>query len=338
VLSDAAGQVYARVDYTVAGAANLTRSLEKNAELQITLNKRDYAPGERIDMQLQAPYIGAGLITIERDHVYRWQWFRTTTTASVQHIRVPDGLEGNAYVSVTFVRDPSSDEIYTSPLSYGVRPFSIALDKRREPIELEAPALVKPGQALTIHYRTARRTRLALFAVDEGILQVARYRTPDPLAYFFQKRALDVQTRQILDLILPEFRAAMLSAPGGDEGSTLRANLNPFKRKTDPPVAFWSGIVDAGPDSGTQSWTIPDYFNGNLRIIAVAVDDQAIGVAQQSTLVRGDFVLSPNVPLTVTPGDEFEVSVGVANNLVDSGANRCRSRAMLPWKFWARHS
>lgn len=321
VLTDADGQVYARVDYTVAGAANLTRSLEKNAELQITLNKSDYAPGETIDLQLQAPYVGAGLITIERDHVYRWQWFKTTTTASVQHIRVPDGLEGNAYVSVTFVRDPASDEIYTSPLSYGVRPFSIALDRRREPVELKAPALAKPGEALSISYRTGHPARLALFAVDEGILQVARYRTPDPLAYFFQKRALDVQTRQILDLILPEFRAAMLSAPGGDEGATLRANLNPFKRKTDAPVAFWSGIVDAGPDSRTLTWTVPDYFNGNLRIMAVAVDDQAIGVAEQSTLIRGDFVLSPNVPLTVTPGDEFAVSVGVANNIADAGAN-----------------
>jgi len=55
--------------------------------------------------------------------------------------------------------------------------------------------------------------------------------------------------------------------------------------------------------------------------MAVAVTDDTIGVAENRTLVRGDFVLSPNAPTTITPGDEFEVSVGVANNLAGSGAN-----------------
>jgi uncharacterized protein YfaS (alpha-2-macroglobulin family) len=321
LVTDAGGQVYARIDFTVAGAANLSRSLEKNAELQIVLDKHDYAPGDTISMQIQAPYVGAGLITIERDHVYSWQWFRTKTTSSVQTIRVPEGLEGNGYVSVSFVRDPASAEVYSSPLSYGVQPFSIALDARRNAIQLHTPALVKPGDKLSIGYRTAQPARIVLFAVDEGILQVARYKTPDPLAHFFQKRSLDVATRQILDLILPEFRATMLSAPGGDQRSLLGANLNPFKRKTDRPVAWWSGIVDASDQERTLDWTVPDYFNGSLRIIAVAVNDSSIGVAEQATLVRGDLILSPNPPLTVTPGDEFEVSVGVANNVVGSGTD-----------------
>jgi uncharacterized protein YfaS (alpha-2-macroglobulin family) len=321
LINDAAGEVYARIDFTVAGAANLSRSLEKNAELQIVLDKHDYAPGDTISLQIAAPYVGAGLITIERDHVYSWQWFKTKTTSSVQKIKVPEGLEGNGYVSVSFVRDPASDEIYSSPLSYGVQPFSIALDARRNAIQLNTPALVKPGEKLSIGYRTAQPARIVLFAVDEGILQVARYKTPDPLAHFFQKRSLDVSTRQILDLILPEFRAAMLSAPGGDQRSLLGANLNPFKRKTDRPVAWWSGIIDAGEQQRTLEWTVPDYFNGSLRIMAVAVNDTAIGVADQTVLVRGDLILSPNAPLTVTPGDEFEVSVGVANNVLGSGAD-----------------
>jgi len=319
LIEDADGQIYARIDYTVAGAANLSRSLEKNAELQIVLDKHDYAPGDTISMQIQAPYVGAGLITIERDHVYSWQWFKTSTTSSVQKIKVPDGLEGNGYVSVSFVRDPASAEIYSSPLSYGVQPFSIALDARRNALELHAPTLVKPGDQLHLGYRTAQPARIVLFAVDEGILQVARYKTPDPLAHFFQKKALDVDTRQILDLILPEFRAAMLSAPGGDQRSLLGANLNPFKRKTDQPVAWWSGILDANDQERTVEWTVPDYFNGSLRIMAVAVNDTGVGVAEQATVVRGDLILSPNAPLTVTPGDEFEVSVGVANNVVGSG-------------------
>ena len=71
---------------------------------------------------------------------------------------------------------------------------------------------------------------------------------------------------------------------------------------------------------------VPDYFNGTLRVMAVAVADDRVGVHEGRTLVRGDFVLSPNAPTTVTPGDEFDVSVGVANNVEGSGAERADRR------------
>ncbi|MDB5969880.1 MAG: hypothetical protein JWQ90_2330 [Hydrocarboniphaga sp.] len=320
LLRDDSGQQLARIDYQVAGDANLTRSLEKNAELQLALSKPDYAPGEEIELQITAPYAGAGLITIERDKVYAWHWFRAGTTASTQRIRLPEGIEGNAYVSVSFVRDPGSPEIYTSPLSYGVKPFSIALGARRNEVHLAIPDKLKPGETASFRYRTDRPSRIVVFAVDEGILQVARYQPPDPLAHFFQKRSLDVSTRQILDLILPEFRdAAMAAAPGGDGDNLLAKHLNPFKRKGDKPVAWWSGIVDADASERELRYTVPDYFNGTLRVFAVAVSDEAIGVFDGKSLVRGDFVLSPNAPTTVAPGDEFEVSVGVANNVGGSG-------------------
>ncbi|MEP7101845.1 MAG: MG2 domain-containing protein, partial [Burkholderiales bacterium] len=65
VIRDAAGVELNRIDYSVAGQGNVTRSLERNAELQLTLNKKDYAPGEEIEISIRAPYVGAGLITIE---------------------------------------------------------------------------------------------------------------------------------------------------------------------------------------------------------------------------------------------------------------------------------
>lgn len=319
VVVDAAGQVFARAEFTVAGAANLARSLERNAELEVTLDRQDYSSGDEIELSIRAPYTGAGLITIERDRVYAHRWFRSTTTSSVQRIRLPPGIEGNAFVNVTFVRDPGSEEIYTSPLSWGVKPFSIALGTRRNSVTLQVGALAAPGQKLAVSVSSAQPSRIVLFAVDEGILQVARYRTPDPLGYFFAQRALSVGTRQILDMLLPEFRAGMLKAPGGDAESALANRLNPFQRKTEPPVAWWSGIIEAGSDARRVEVPVPDYFNGTLRVMAVAVADGSVGAADAKVVVRGDFVLSPNTPLTVTPGDEFDVSVGVANNVKGSG-------------------
>jgi uncharacterized protein YfaS (alpha-2-macroglobulin family) len=315
VVRNAEGKELNRVEYSVAGDANVSRSLERNAELQLTLSKKDYAPGEAVDIAIRAPYAGSGLITIERDKVYAHAWFHADTTSSVQHITVPADFEGNGYINVQYIRDPASDEIFMSPLSFGVVPFSVNLDARRNGIKVETPALVKPGQTVTFHLTSPAPTKVVVFAVDEGILQVARYKLGDPLTFFFAKRMLEVNTSQILDLIIPDFEKVMsMAAPGGDAAGGIGRQLNPFKRKRDKPVAYWSGIVDV---DGSRDFTyqVPDYFNGKLRVMAVSVAADRIGTFEGSTTVRGDFVLSPNVPTTIAPGDEVEVSVGVANNL-----------------------
>ncbi len=319
VVRNARGDELNRVEYTVAGEANVSRSLERNAELQLALNKHDFAPGEDIEIAIRAPYAGNGLITLERDKVYAHAWFHSATTGSVQKIKVPADFEGNGYVNVQFVRDPASDEIFMSPLSYGVVPFSVNRDARRDAVSVEVLALIKPGETLKMKVTSAQPARVVVFAVDEGILQVARYKLGDPLDFFFRKRMLEVKTSQILDLILPEFsKLASMAAPGGDADDLLSRHLNPFKKKHQQPVAYWSGIVDVNGEL-ELSYAVPDDFNGKLRIMAVAVRTDKVGIFQNSTTVRGDFVLSPNVPNMVTPGDEFEVSVGVANNLTGLG-------------------
>ena len=317
VLRDAAGAEMNKLSYSVAGEANLSKSLDRDAELQIQLDKPAYAGGETIEVSIRAPYVGAGLITVERDRVYLHRWFKTSTTSSVQKVQLPRDFEGNGYVSVQFVRDPSSDEIFLSPLSYGVAAFTASLAARKEPLVLNVPREIKPGTTLTMQVVPAAASRVALLAVDEGILQVARYKNPDPLAFFFQKRMLEVQTTQILDLILPEFKRFLeLAAPGGDADGGFSRHLNPFAKKRKAPVAYWSGLVDVGPSGHRFQYAVPDYFNGKLRIVAIAVSPQRVGTAEGATEVKGSFILTPNVPSMVAPGDEFTVSVGVFNNTV----------------------
>lgn len=318
VVRDAKGLELSRVEYSVAGNGNVSRSLDRNAELQMTLNQKDYEPGEEIEVSIRAPYVGAGLITIERDKVYAYKWFRTSDTASVQRITLPKDFEGNGYVSVQFIRDIASNEIYMSPLSYGIQPFATSLARRTNKLVLHAPELLKPGQTAKFRLESKTPGRALVFAVDEGILQVARYQSPDPLKFFFQKRALEVRTSQTLDLILPEFKKLMQAAPGGDAEAALGKHLNPFKRRTDKPVVYWSGIVDID-GSREFSYTVPENFNGALRVMAVTVNDDLIAAETAKTTVRGDLVLLPNVPVAMTPGDEVEIGVGVANNAKGSG-------------------
>ena len=156
MIRNAAGAAVNRIEYSVTGDANVTRSLDRNAELQVTLAKHDYKPGEQVEIAIRAPYAGSGLITIERDKVYAHAWFHADTTSSIQHITVPAGFEGNGYINVQYIRDPSSDEIFMAPLSYGVVPFSVNLDARRNAVSVDAPALVKPGD--TVNLQCIRRS------------------------------------------------------------------------------------------------------------------------------------------------------------------------------------
>lgn len=308
-----------RIPFSVVGESQ--KSLFKNAQLQIKLDKTEYLPGENITLQITAPYTGAGLITLERDKVYASQWFKTDATNSMQTIQIPADFEGDGYVNVSFARDWDSSDLFISPLSYAVVPFTMNHQNHDLAIQLNIPPVSKPGEDLTIQYKSSVSGKIIVFAVDEGILQVSRFKTPDPLAFFFQKPALQVITQQTVDLILPKFlQERELSSVGGDGGEeALAKHLNPFKRKTDLPVVYWSGIVDTDNNARDLSFKVPDYFNGKLRVMAVGVTEKMVGSAQQSTDIRGDFIINPNVPLFVTPGDTFEVTAGIANNVQGSG-------------------
>jgi uncharacterized protein YfaS (alpha-2-macroglobulin family) len=315
------GIEFNRIDFSVAGTANLQRSLNRTAELEITLNKADFNPGEEIEIMIKAPYRGSGLITIERDKVYAYKWFSSGSGGAgdgetiLTSITAPRDLEGNGYVNIQFIRAQSSPEIFMSPLSYGAVSFSMSRESRTNRITLDIAGEAKSGEDFTIKYSASKPGKIVIYAVDEGILQLADYRTPDPLGFFFRKRALQVRTAQILDMVLPPYAVAQsLAAAGGGAGyDELARNLNPFKRKQNKPVAYWSGIVDAGPEERELRYPVPDYFNGTLRIMAVAVSQDSVGVAEDRAVLRNTFVMIPNGPLVSAPGDEFELSLTVTN-------------------------
>lgn len=319
VLLDKNNKQLSKVAYRVVGESQ--KPLAKNAELTVSLDKDTYLPGEDIQLQITAPYTGGGLISIERDKTYATQWFKTDKTSSVQTIKIPADFQGDGYINVAFVRDWNSPDIFISPLSYAVIPFSMNHDADAVHISLEAPKLAAPGDNFTIRYSSDKPGKILVFAVDEGILQVSRYITPDPLAFFFQKHALEVLTQQTLDQILPNFiKDRELSSVGGDGSEEMgSARLNPFKRKTDLPVVYWSDVQDSDTTPRELTFNIPDYFNGSLRVMAVAVSDNAVGATEDTAVIRGPFVISPAVPTFVAPGDEFEVTASIANNIKESG-------------------
>jgi hypothetical protein len=179
LIRNAEDVVLARQLFTVIGESNAAGDATRDATMQVTLDKSAYAADEEITLNIQSPYAGSGLITIETDKVHAWQWFSTSTTSSTQKIAIPSGFEGKGYVNVQFTRDLKSKEIFMSPLSFAVLPFTANVANRDQRVILAAPKEVRPGDSVTVKYRSKDAGKITLFAVDEGILQYAQYKNPD---------------------------------------------------------------------------------------------------------------------------------------------------------------
>lgn len=321
-VKDAKGTVMARIPFTVAGNDDLHPALTASSTalptstLRLRLDKADYAPGDTVQLFLSAPYDGTGLVTLERDSVVVHEWINVMSGNSVHTLKIPADFEGRGFINVSVARALTSPEIFMQPHSYALAPITVNMDARDMGLRLTVPEKVLPGQSMTVTVNAKTPGRVVVFAVDEGVLQLTRFETPDPLKYLLLDRALEVQTSQLFDRLMPDHALLGKRLPafgGGDDDMGRMGMQNPFKRKAEPPLSWWAEPVDVGTDGVTVTIPVPDYYNGQVRIMAVGISATTAGKADAQTFVRGPLVLTPQTPLFATPGDAFEAGFVVAN-------------------------
>lgn len=312
------GTVLASVPYAVVGEKLAAPGTElASGKMRLRLDKASYAAGDRIRLALSLPYDGTGLITLEREGVAAFAWFTAKAGDTVQSIAIPEGFEGRGYVNVSFVRASDSRALYMEPHIYAAAPFSANIVRRDLKLELDAPEGVQPGSVLRVRLRSAEAGKAVLFAVDEGVLQLTRFTTPSPLFSLLEDRALGVRTLQSFDLLMPDHAqlAGRIPAFGGgmDEGGGNARFQNPFRRRGEPPLAAWSALIDVTPQGTDVDIPVPAYYNGRLRIMAVGSSPSRVGSASCTSTVKAPLVLTPQVPLTLSPGDIFDGALILAN-------------------------
>lgn len=314
---DAAGRVMAEVPFTVVGNDDLRAGLSAlpSGSLRLRLDGDERVSGSRIRALISSPYEGAGLITLERDSVVAWRWFRAPAGDSVQEITVPEDFEGRGYVSVSLVRSLSSPDAFMNPYVFAVAPVSVNVARRDMSLRLRGPGQpVSPGRKASVTLESRRAGKAFLFAADEGVLRLTNFSTPDPLRYLLNDRALEVETRQMFDLLMPDHGSFRMPAFGGDAAMAGGRFHNPFKRRNEPPMSWWLGLVDVKEGENVFEFSVPEYYSGAVRVMAVAASPDAAGSAETEVTVRGPVVVTPQLPALASPGDSFEAAVAVANN------------------------
>lgn len=286
-----------------------------SAKMRAKSDRLEYRGGDVATVALSLPYAGTGLITLERDGVEAFARFSAEAGDTVKTLKIPDDFEGKGYIVTHFVRSIDSPAAYMNPRVCSVIPIMVNAKKRDMGLRLNVPESIEPGETLKIGVKSAKKGKTIIFAVDEGIHLLTNYKTPDPLEELLGNRALRVETIQGYDLLMPANLSARLSAfGGGADVSPFGAKFrNPFKRKDEPPLIFWSGVVDVGADERFIELSVPAYYNGKIRVIATGASEDGAGSANASATVIAPLVISPAAPLYAAPGDSFEGSIVIEN-------------------------
>jgi uncharacterized protein YfaS (alpha-2-macroglobulin family) len=272
---------------------------------------RSVKVGEKASVKVAIPFRGRALLTVETDRVISAEWRKVEAGETTLAFSVP-AFAPNAYVSLLVVKDPhlESKEAYLPDRAFGLGSTPVEPVEFTAPLRLEAPAEVRSSSTLVVKLDvgpTEGSTVAVVAAVDEGILQLTRMKSPDPLAAIFAKRALGVDTFETIgwSLLLPPQGPS--KGTGGDAGGAA-GRVQPVK-----PVALWSGVVAVGADGKAEvRFQVPQY-RGQLRVMAVTAGPRRMGRASASVTVKDPIVLSTTLPRFVTQGDVLQLPVFVTN-------------------------
>lgn len=310
------GKPAASMSFAVVGEKSFAPGqVPPAAKLRAHTDKTAYNAGEKAQIALSLPYDGSGLISLERDGVEAFARFTAKAGETVQELEIPANFEGKGYIVVSYARAADSPAIFMNPHACAVLPIMANMEKRDMGLKISAPESVAPGSALKVELSSRNAGKALLFAVDEGIHLLTNYQQPRPLQELLGNRGLNVASIQAYDLLMPVNLRLRNSAFGGglDAGAFGQKFRNPFKRRNEPPLVFWSGIIDVGPQGRSLEIPVPSHYTGNARIYAVGVAETGAGSASASTLVSAPLILSPALPLALAPGDVFEGSLSIEN-------------------------
>ncbi|SHJ12586.1 hypothetical protein SAMN02745146_2362 [Hymenobacter daecheongensis DSM 21074] len=300
-----AGRFYA---YGYGDTPSNAFEVNNEGEVTIEADKAKYQPGDVAHLLLKTPFPGRVLITVERDKVL--DHFYVTTDQKSARVSIP--IRGNhvptTYVTATAIRAITDNRLPLT-VARGFVPLTVEKPGTRLPLALKVPAQSRSQTWQTIEASTAPGASVTFAMVDEGILQMKDYRTPDPYGYFYQKRALEVTAYDVYPFLLPELGT---SSSGGD-GADLARRTTPVPSRRVQLLAKWSGVLRADANGKVRYRVRIPQFSGAVRVMAVAYKGDAFGSAEQTMRVADPVVISTSLPRFLSPGDTIDVPVTLTN-------------------------
>ncbi len=284
-------------------------------QLRITLDKPRYQAGETAQVQVKAPFAGELLLTVAGDRLWTTRTFSLPAEGATVTLPVADNWGPGVYLTATAFRPANSGSQYGPGRAIGVTWLGLDPQPRTLAIRLDAPPELRPRQRFELPVTVSgaepgKPAYLTVAAVDEGILQLTDFLTPDPLQYFLGKRRLGVDLLDLYGkLIQAGGQPGQLRVGGDAEGRQLDGSTV----RTVKTVALFSGPAPLDPQGQARiPLELPD-FNGQLRLMAIGWDASRLGRAEAPLLVRDPLVAQVYLPRFLAPGDVSRLSLHLQN-------------------------
>ena len=314
--SEAGGKAKSDVRFYV-GWRSYAAGADSPDQAAITLQTDKVTPGARARLFLNPPYEGEATIAIATDKVHLVQ--RINVGAKGREIIVDTDSAWGAgfYVMATVVtpRDPGDRPVPRRAMAVTYVPFDMSA--RKLDVSINDPEVFRPRQKLDLPVTVGgaipgATVMMTVAAVDEGILRLTNFASPDPVSYYYGKKRLGVDIRDDYGRMLHANLGAAAKF-GGDQLGGEGLTVVPTKS-----VALFSGPVTVGGDGKTVvPIEVPD-FNGELRLMAVAWSKEKLGSDSEALTVRDPVPAELALPRFLAPGDRATATLLIDN--VDGAA------------------
>jgi uncharacterized protein YfaS (alpha-2-macroglobulin family) len=281
--------------------------------LTFSTDKKTYEVGEKVKVSVPAAKQGRILASIESgSKIVKAFWVDLKKGENSFELETTKEMAPNVFVHLSLIQ-PHKNVKNDLPIRlYGIQSITIEnpqshLDpiiSMRDELAPEAPYEVKVSEGM------GRKMTYTLAVVDEGLLDLTRFRTPNPWSHFYAKEALSVKTWDMYQYVIGAFSGEMagLLALGGDEYSRKNggAKANRFK----PVVQFLGPFVVEAGKQNTHKLNMPNYV-GSVRTMVVAGQESAYGSTEKTTPVKKPLMVLATVPRVVGPRENVEIPVTV---------------------------
>jgi hypothetical protein len=313
-LADPSGGAASEVEFYCGGWGYSPWAVKSPARLELVPDKEGYRAGETASVQLRSPFPGKAVVAVEGRGVELLQVVELTGNTAQLRIPVRRDWQPNVHLTATLVRRAGDIAPGSPGRAFGAIPLFVDSLSNRMNLAIDAPKEVRPETDLRIGVQAIPGARVTLAVVDEGIMQLAGGKNPDPYGHFYAQRALDVAGFDNFAFLFPHLTVHRPLAGGGDALAAASSFMRTEGIRRVRPVTFWSGVLTAGPDGAvTHGVRLPD-FQGALRIVAVGSEGKSFGTATATTRVRGPLVLTPTLPRFLCAGDTVEIPLTVRND------------------------
>ena len=289
-------------------------------QVKLALDKPAYADGATAKVTVTPPAAGSGYLMVESSDGPLW-WQEITVPAEGKTFDVQldkQWARHDLYISALVIR-PGERKVNATPKrAVGVLHLPLQRAERKLALALQAPEKMRPKQPLTVRFKATNadgsvpsQVHVLLAAVDVGILNITDYKTPDPFASLFGRKAYGADQLDIYGQLIEAGQGRLASLAFGGDAAMAKGGKRPDTSVTIVARQSVPVTLDAQGE-GQATVDIPD-FNGELRLMAQAWSDDRFGMAEGKTVVAAPLIAELSAPRFLAGGDRTELALDLSN-------------------------